>query len=97
MCVGCVGKFICIGLNYVDYVVEFGLLVLVELVVFNKWISVICGLNDDIEILCGFVKIDWEVELGVVIGKFVKYIDEVNVLDYVVGYCIVNDVFEWEW
>lgn len=97
VCVGYVGKFIGIGLNYVDYVVEVGMLVLKELVVFGKWMSLICGLNDGIDILKGLVKIDWEVELGVVIGVKCKDVDEVCVFDYVVGYCVVNDVFECEW
>lgn len=97
VCVGCVGKFICIGFNYLDYVVELGMEVLKEFVVFGKWMSVIFGLNDDVEILCGFEKIDWEVEFGVVIGWGGCYIDEVDVLLYVVGYCVVNDVLECEY
>ncbi|MGN5355108.1 ureidoglycolate lyase [Ralstonia sp. L16] len=96
-CVGRVGKFICIGLNYADHAAESGLPVPSEPVVFNKWTSAICGPNDDIEIPRGSVKTDWEVELGVVIGKAAKYIDEANALDYVAGYCIVNDVSEREW
>ncbi|CAJ0707796.1 ureidoglycolate lyase [Ralstonia wenshanensis] len=96
-CVGRVGKFICIGLNYADHAAESGLPVPAEPVVFNKWTSAICGPNDDIEIPRGSVKTDWEVELGVVIGKPAKYIDEANALDYVAGYCIVNDVSEREW
>jgi ureidoglycolate lyase len=96
-CVGRVGKFVCIGLNYADHAAESGLPVPAEPVVFNKWTSAICGPNDDIEIPRGSVKTDWEVELGVVIGKAAKYIDEANALDYVAGYCIVNDVSEREW
>ncbi|WP_343619843.1 ureidoglycolate lyase [Ralstonia sp.] len=96
-CVGRVGKFICIGLNYADHAAESGLPVPAEPVVFNKWTSAICGPNDDIEIPRSSVKTDWEVELGVVIGKAAKYIDEANALDYVAGYCIVNDVSEREW
>lgn len=96
-CVGRVGKFICIGLNYADHAAESGLPVPSEPVVFNKWTSAICGPNDDIEIPRGSVKTDWEVELGVVIGKPAKYIDEANALDYVAGYCIVNDISEREW
>ena len=96
-CVGRVGKFVCIGLNYADHAAESGLPVPAEPVVFNKWTSAICGPNDDIEIPRGSVKTDWEVELGVVIGKPAKYIDEANALDYVAGYCIVNDVSEREW
>ncbi|CAJ0792990.1 Ureidoglycolate lyase [Ralstonia psammae] len=96
-CVGRVGKFVCIGLNYADHAAESGLPVPAEPVVFNKWTSAICGPNDDIEIPRGSIKTDWEVELGVVIGKAAKYIDEANALDYVAGYCIVNDVSEREW
>jgi len=96
-CVGRVGKFVCIGLNYADHAAESGLPVPAEPVVFNKWTSAICGPNDDIEIPRGSVKTDWEVELGVVIGKAAKYVDETNALDYVAGYCIVNDVSEREW
>jgi len=96
-CVGRVGKFVCIGLNYADHAAESGLPVPSEPVVFNKWTSAICGPNDDIEIPRGSVKTDWEVELAVVIGKAAKYVDEANALDYVAGYCIVNDVSEREW
>ena len=96
-CVGRVGKFVCIGLNYADHAAESGLPVPAEPVVFNKWTSAICGPNDDIEIPRGSVKTDWEVELAVVIGKAAKYVDEANALDYVAGYCIVNDVSEREW
>ena len=96
-CVGQVGKFICIGLNYADHAAESGLAVPSEPVVFNKWTSAICGPNDDVEIPRGSVKTDWEVELGVVIGKGGRYIDESNALDHVAGYCVINDVSEREW
>ena len=96
-CVGRVGKFVCIGLNYADHAAESGLPVPTEPVVFNKWTSAICGPNDDVEIPRGSVKTDWEVELGVVIGKPAKYIDEAHALDYVAGYCVINDVSEREW
>jgi len=96
-CVGRVGKLVCIGLNYADHAAESGLPVPTEPVVFNKWTSAICGPNDNIEIPRGSVKTDWEVELGVVIGKAAKYIDEADALDYVAGYCVVNDVSEREW
>ena len=96
-CVGQVGKFICIGLNYADHAAESGLAVPSEAVVFNKWTSAICGPNDDVEIPRGSVKTDWEVELGVVIGKGGRYIDESNALDHVAGYCVINDVSEREW
>ncbi|WP_233872796.1 ureidoglycolate lyase [Paraburkholderia adhaesiva] len=96
-CVGHVGKMVCIGLNYADHAAESGMPVPPEPVVFNKWTSAIVGPNDDIEIPRGSKKTDWEVELGVVIGKHAKYVDEAHALDYVAGYCIVNDVSEREW
>jgi ureidoglycolate lyase len=96
-CVAQVGKFVCIGLNYADHAAESGLSVPTEPVIFGKWTSAICGPNDDVIIPRGSRKTDWEVELGVVIGKPAKYVDEANALDYVAGYCIVNDVSEREW
>ncbi|MDR5796700.1 ureidoglycolate lyase [Caballeronia sp. LZ008] len=96
-CVGRVGKFVCIGLNYADHAAESNLPVPTEPVIFNKWTSAICGPNDDVEIPRNSVKTDWEVELGVVIGKEAKYVDEANALDYVAGYCVINDVSEREW
>jgi ureidoglycolate lyase len=96
-CVGRVGKMVCIGLNYADHAAESNLPVPTEPVIFNKWTSAICGPNDDVEIPRNSVKTDWEVELGVVIGKEAKYVDEANALDYVAGYCVINDVSEREW
>lgn len=96
-CVGKISKFICIGLNYADHAAESNLPVPPEPVIFNKWTSAISGPNDDIEIPRGSKKTDWEVELGVVIGKPAKYVDEANALDYVAGYCVINDVSEREW
>lgn len=96
-CVGRVGKFICIGLNYADHAAESGLDVPKEPVVFNKWTSAICGPSDPVQIPRGSTKTDWEVELGVVIGKAGRYIDEANALEHVAGYCVVNDVSEREW
>ncbi|MGN5477458.1 ureidoglycolate lyase [Cupriavidus basilensis] len=96
-CVARVGKFVCVGLNYADHAEESGLSVPAEPVIFNKWTSAITGPNDDIEIPRGSRKTDWEVELGVVIGKPAKYIEEAAALDYVAGYCVVNDVSEREW
>jgi ureidoglycolate lyase len=96
-CVGHIGKMVCIGLNYADHAAESGLPVPPEPVVFNKWTSAIVGPNDDIEIPRGSKKTDWEVELGVVIGKHAKYVDEAHALDYVAGYCVINDVSEREW
>ncbi|WP_434603618.1 ureidoglycolate lyase [Pseudomonas sp. R1-7] len=96
-CVGQVGKFICIGLNYADHAAESTMEVPKEPIIFNKWTSAICGPNDDIQIPRGSLKTDWEVELGVVIGKGGRYIDEANALEHVAGYCVINDVSEREW
>jgi 2,4-diketo-3-deoxy-L-fuconate hydrolase len=96
-CVGQVGKFICIGLNYSDHAAESGMAVPPEPVVFNKWTSAIVGPDDDVEIPRGSVKTDWEVELGVVIGKPGRYIDEADALSHVAGYCVINDVSEREY
>lgn len=93
-CVTNVGKFICIGLNYSDHAAEAGLKVPPEPVVFFKATSAICGPDDDIEIPRTSTKTDWEVELGVVIGKHAKYIDEADALDHVAGYCVINDISE---
>ena len=95
-CVGQVGKFICIGLNYSDHAAETGAEVPKEPVIFMKATSAICGPNDEVRIPRGSVKTDWEVELGVVIGKGGVYIDEADALDHVAGYCVVNDVSERE-
>jgi ureidoglycolate lyase/2,4-diketo-3-deoxy-L-fuconate hydrolase len=96
-CVGRVGKFICIGLNYADHAAESGLPVPTEPVVFAKWTSAICGPDDNVKIPRGSVKTDWEVELGVVIGQGGAYIDEADAMKHVAGYCVVNDVSEREW
>lgn len=96
-CVGRVGKFVCIGLNYADHAAESGLQVPPEPVVFGKWTSAICGPDDDVELPRGSVKTDWEVELGVVIGRGGKYIAEEDALSHVAGYCVVNDVSEREY
>ena len=96
-CVGQVGKFICIGLNYADHAAESNMEVPKEPIIFNKWTSAICGPNDDIQIPRGSLKTDWEVELGVVIGKGGRYIGEANALEHVAGYCVINDVSEREW
>ena len=96
-CVGHIGKMVCIGLNYADHAAESGMPVPSEPVVFNKWTSAIVGPNDDIEIPRGSKKTDWEVELGVVIGKHAKNVSEADALSYVAGYCVVNDVSEREW
>jgi len=96
-CVGRVGKFVCIGLNYADHAAEAGLAVPGEPVIFNKWTSAIVGAQDDLEIPRSARKVDWEVELGVVIGKSAKYIDAAHALDHVAGYCVINDVSERAW
>ena len=96
-CVGGTRKFICIGLNYADHAAETGAAIPTEPVVFNKWITAMCGPDDDVEIPRGSVKTDWEVELGVIIGTGGKYIDEAKALDHVAGYCVVNDVSEREY
>ncbi|SKC98933.1 2-keto-4-pentenoate hydratase/2-oxohepta-3-ene-1,7-dioic acid hydratase (catechol pathway) [Burkholderia sp. CF099] len=96
-CVGRIGKFICIGLNYADHAAESNLPVPSEPVVFGKWTSAVVGPNDDVRIPRGSQKTDWEVELGVVIGKGGAYIDEADALSHVAGYCVVNDVSEREY
>jgi 2-keto-4-pentenoate hydratase/2-oxohepta-3-ene-1,7-dioic acid hydratase in catechol pathway len=93
-CVGSVGKFICIGLNYSDHAAEAGMKVPSEPVIFMKATSAICGPNDDIVIPRGGTKTDWEVELGVVIGKPAKYVSEADAMSHVAGYCVVNDLSE---
>jgi len=93
-CVGNVGKFVCIGLNYSDHAKEAGMPIPAEPVIFMKATSAICGPDDDVVIPRGSTKMDWEVELGVVIGKPGKYIDEAAALSHVAGYCVVNDVSE---
>jgi 2-keto-4-pentenoate hydratase/2-oxohepta-3-ene-1,7-dioic acid hydratase in catechol pathway len=93
-CVARVGKFICIGLNYSDHAAESGMKVPTEPVVFMKATSAITGPNDNVIIPRNSVKTDWEVELGVIIGTEAKYIDESKALDYVAGYCVVNDLSE---
>lgn len=96
-CVGSIGKFICVGLNYSDHAAESGMPVPSEPILFTKAISAVCGPNDNVEIPRGSQKTDWEVELGIVIGKEAKYVSEENALDYVAGYCVVNDVSEREY
>ncbi|PJX27776.1 ureidoglycolate lyase [Advenella sp. S44] len=96
-CVANIGKFVCIGLNYSDHAAESGLPEPSEPVVFNKWTSAIVGPNDDVAIPRGSKKTDWEVELGVVIGKEARYISKEDALSYVAGYCVINDVSEREY
>ncbi|MFZ1480189.1 MAG: fumarylacetoacetate hydrolase family protein [Paracoccaceae bacterium] len=93
-CVAGTGKFICIGLNYSDHAAETGAKVPPEPIIFMKATSAICGPNDPILIPRGSEKTDWEVELGVIIGKPGKYLTEAQALDHVAGYCVINDVSE---
>ncbi len=93
-CVANVGKLICIGLNYADHAAEAGLAVPSEPVVFMKASSAIVGPHDDVLIPRDSEKTDWEVELGVVIGRKAKYVSEAEALDYVAGYCLAHDVSE---
>lgn len=93
-CVGGVGKLICIGLNYADHAAEAGMALPTEPIVFMKATSALCGPHDPLEIPRGSEKTDWEVELGVVIGRRAKYVSEAEALDYVFGYCVVNDISE---
>lgn len=93
-CVGRTGKFICVGLNYADHARETGKEPPAEPILFMKATSAICGPDDDIEIPEGSSKTDWEVELGIVIGKRAKYVREEGALEHVAGYCTVNDVSE---
>jgi 2,4-diketo-3-deoxy-L-fuconate hydrolase len=93
-CVASVGKFICIGLNYSDHAAESGMAVPAEPVIFMKATSAICGPNDNVVIPRNAQKTDWEVELGVVIGRAAKYVSEEDALSHVAGYCVVNDVSE---
>ncbi|MGP4669681.1 fumarylacetoacetate hydrolase family protein [Agrobacterium pusense] len=93
-CVAGTGKFICIGLNFSDHAAETGATVPPEPVIFMKATSAIVGPNDNVVIPRGSEKTDWEVELGVVIGKTAKYVSEADALDYVAGYCVSHDVSE---
>jgi len=95
-CVGDIGKFVCIGLNYADHAEEAGMPIPEEPIIFGKWTSAVVGPNDPIRIPRGSVKTDWEVELGVVIGEPGVYIDEADAMDHVAGLCVVNDVSERE-
>ncbi|WP_320196916.1 fumarylacetoacetate hydrolase family protein [Agrobacterium rosae] len=93
-CVSGTGKFICIGLNFSDHAAETGAKVPSEPVIFMKATSAIVGPDDNVVIPRGSEKTDWEVELGVVIGKTAKYVSEADALDYVAGYCVSHDVSE---
>jgi 2-keto-4-pentenoate hydratase/2-oxohepta-3-ene-1,7-dioic acid hydratase in catechol pathway len=93
-CVGSVGKFICIGLNYADHAAEANMPIPEEPVVFTKWSSAVCGPNDNIVKPRNSTKMDWEVELGIVIGKPAKYVDEADAEEHIAGFCLINDVSE---
>lgn len=93
-CVNNVGKFICIGLNYADHAAESGVAVPAEPVVFMKATSAITGPNDNIIKPRNSTKLDWEVELGIVIGKYASYVELDEAMDYIAGYCVINDVSE---
>jgi 2,4-diketo-3-deoxy-L-fuconate hydrolase len=95
-CVGGVGKFLCIGLNYADHAAETGADVPTEPVIFTKAVSAIIGPNDNVAKPRGSTKLDWEVELGVVIGKRASYVSEAEANDHIAGYCVINDISERE-
>jgi len=96
-CITNPGKFVAIGLNYSDHAAETGAAVPTEPIMFMKAPSSICGPNDNVEIVAGSKKLDWEVELGVVIGKEAKHVSENQSQEHILGYCLVNDVSEREW
>jgi 2-keto-4-pentenoate hydratase/2-oxohepta-3-ene-1,7-dioic acid hydratase in catechol pathway len=93
-CVGQVGKFLCVGLNYSDHAAESNMQVPAEPIIFMKATSSIVGPNDDVVIPRGSQKTDWEVELGVVIGAEAKYVTEAEAMKHVAGFCVVNDLSE---
>ena len=96
-CITDPGKFVAIGLNYSDHAVEVGAEIPKEPIMFMKATSSICGPNDDVEIVSGSKKLDWEVELGIIIGKEAKHINERQSQEHILGYCLINDVSEREW
>lgn len=95
-CVGRIGKFICVGLNYSDHAAETGAQPPKEPILFMKATSAIVGPDDDVMIPRNSKKTDWEVELGIVIGREARYVDEKDAMDHVAGYCVINDVSERE-
>jgi 2,4-diketo-3-deoxy-L-fuconate hydrolase len=92
-----VGKFLCVGLNYSDHAAEAGMAVPAEPILFTKWSNALTGPNDPIVMPRGAKKTDWEVELGIVIGSRARYVSMERALDYVAGYCVVNDISEREY
>ena len=95
-CVGNIGKFICIGLNYADHAAEANMPIPSEPVVFTKFTSAVCGPNDDIIKPRGSTKLDWEIELAIVIGEKASYVTEAEAEDAIAGYCVCNDISERE-
>ncbi len=93
-CVGGVGKFVCVGLNFSDHAAETGAPVPSEPILFMKATSAICGPNDTVLIPRGSTKTDWEVELGVIIGTEARYVTEAEAMNHVAGYCVINDLSE---
>ena len=93
-CVANIGKFLCIGLNYSDHAAETGADIPDHPILFAKATSAVVGANDDVSMPRGSTHTDWEVELGVVLGKTAKYVSKEKALDYVAGYCVINDVSE---
>jgi len=93
-CVGSIGKIVCVGLNYIDHAAEANMPIPSEPILFLKPTSAIVGPNDDLEIPLGAQKTDWEIELGVVIGKPGKYLPRERASDHIAGYCVINDVSE---
>ena len=96
-CIGAVGKLVCIGLNYADHAAESGIPVPSEPIIFFKATSAIAGPDDDLVLPRGSQKVDWEVELGVIIGRPVAYADEAGARDAIAGYCVINDLSERAW
>src|ERR1700723_1964909 len=90
-------NYVCIGLNYADHAAEAGMPVPKEPIIFLKSLGALCGPNDDVKMPRGSKKLDWEVELGIVIGKKASYVPEHDSLNYVAGYCVCNDVSEREY
>jgi 2,4-didehydro-3-deoxy-L-rhamnonate hydrolase len=93
-CVGRIGKFICVGLNYSDHAAESGMAVPDEPILFMKATSAVSGPNDDVLLPLGSSKVDWEVELGIVIGSTARYVSEEAASSHIAGYCVVNDISE---
>src|SRR5262245_46407843 len=93
-CVGAMSKFVCVGLNYSDHAAETGHAIPTEPILFMKAVSSIVGPNDTVVLPKGSIKGDWEVELGIVMGRRAQYVSEADALSYVAGYCVVNDVSE---